>query len=38
MQERIVDVEPLVMVLRSGRQVWGFGEGIEEKSGIHPSI
>ena len=38
MQERIVDVEPLVMVLRSGRQVWGVGEGREEKSGIHPSI
>ena len=38
MQERIVDVEPLVMVLRSARQVWGVGEGREEKSGIHPSI
>lgn len=37
MQGRIVDVEPLVLVFRRGRQVWGVGEGREEKSG-NPSF
>ena len=37
MQERTVDVEPLVLVLRTGRQVRGVGEEREEKSG-NPSF
>lgn len=32
-QERIGDVEHVVLVLRSGRQLWGIGEERRERGG-----